>query len=137
MSDFYADKKKYWCWQKDSRSYRYPFGRLSKKEAAEMGYVAVELPRMGHYRFFMCESELLPEKTVTEHAPDHGLLYCSGNRVRMVIAAPRRDSTFTDLDSEVRFLRFAIINGKKPYSGYEIEQAARETTGELFRASEI
>lgn len=128
MSDFRADKNKYWQWRHPGKPWGYPFGRLTKKEAAEQGYDAVELSRMGSYRFFMCESGVIPESAVQEHAPDHGLLYVKGNTVKVVISAPLRKCELIDFDSEIRYLRFAIINGKKPYPYGHVEEKSQTQT---------
>ena len=115
LSDFYADKRKYFRWKHPNATSGYPYGRLLKKEAEEQGYRLEELSRMGNYRFIMCEAGLIPESAMAFHANEHGLLYCTGNRVITVVPAPRRTQLLTDLDSEIRYLRFAIINSKTPY----------------------
>lgn len=129
MADFYADKKKYWRWQNPNVKWDYfshdRFAVISKKERTERGYREVELSRMGNYRFFMCEADLIAESAIKEHAPDHGLLYCKGRSVRVIIPAPLRSRELTDYDSEIRYLRFAIINSKKPFCS-EGEQTTDE-----------
>jgi hypothetical protein len=66
---------------------------------------------MGDFRFYFCLPELLSCELIEEKAPDHGLIYLDGRRVRIVRSAPRR--TLVDKDSEIRYLRFAIINAKQ------------------------
>jgi hypothetical protein len=108
-SDFYADKKK-------RIRYKDKFGLLpawiSKKQAqAHEGFEIVEQTMMGDFRFYFCFPGVISAKMVAEHAPDHGLVYKDGRAVRIIIPAPRR--TLVDRESEIWFLRFAIINGKQ------------------------
>jgi hypothetical protein len=73
---------------------------------------------MGDFRFFMCEPDILTVDLVTKHAPDHGLIYADGRRrLKIVLPAIRREAAMIDKDSEIRYLRFAIINAKKPERG--------------------
>ena len=117
VSDFYADKKKYQYFlhpgdpERIGGGIRYSLDRMSAKFAAEHGYVVRDDSRMGDYRFFMCGAGVLPVELVTRHAPDHGLLYADGRRIRVVYPAPKRES-LVDRDAEIRYLRFAIINRK-------------------------
>jgi SH3-like domain-containing protein len=62
----------------------------------------------------MCDSDVLRKSTIEEYAPDHGLLYIEGRRVRIVRQATRRE--LVDKDGEIRYLRFAIINRKRDAS---------------------
>ena len=121
-SDFYADKKKYQYYQhpedpeRNPRPGRYSLNHMGVKFAAEHGYVLRESARMGDFRFFMCEPDVLTADLVTKHAPDHGLIYADGgHRVKIVVSAPRREATMIDKDAEIRYLRFAIINQKLPH----------------------
>ncbi len=116
LSDFYADQKKRFEWAKigaEKSTYRYKASRLTAKEALEMGYEKVEVSLMGDYRFYFCLPGVISAELVAEKAPCHGLIYLDGRAVRIVRQAPQREKV--DKDSEIRFLRFAIINGKKPY----------------------
>lgn len=114
-SDFYADKKKRLRWKPANygEGKCYPkciSSRISEKAAADEGLTRIEIPTMGDYRFYMCEPGVITAKMVEEHAPDHGLLYVEGRTVKVVRAAPER--TNVDLHSEIRYLRFVIINRK-------------------------
>ena len=75
----------------------------------------MRLPLMGNFRFYFCEEGVLPLTLVEEKAPDHGLIYKQGNRIKISRPAPRREEQWVDKYSEIRFLRFAIINGKQPH----------------------
>lgn len=112
VADFYADKAKYFQWRHKQHGWRYR-GRFKDGEAQL--YEKVFLPRMGNYRYFMCEAGLIEESLVLSQAPDHGLLWCKGRTVRVIVPAPLRLQDITDFESEIRYLRFAIINQKKPY----------------------
>jgi hypothetical protein len=114
-SDFYADRRKYIAYHEHQFGWRYAAVRITAKEAQERGYTEISLPRMGDFRFYMCEADVLPVDLVTKHAPEHGLIYVEGTRrVRIVIPATRREAAMIDKDSEIRYLRFAIINNKTP-----------------------
>ena len=70
---------------------------------------------MGDFRYFMCEDpNIISIADIVKHAPDHGLLFVQGRRVHVVMEAPRREEN-VDHPSEIRYLRFAIINRKDPY----------------------
>ena len=64
---------------------------------------------MGEYRHYMCAEGLLTAEMVEKAAPDHGLLWVCGRSVRVIRQAPKR-TDFLDLNSEVWYLRFAILN---------------------------
>lgn len=117
LRDFYADKSKYESWHKpDGPSWmRYSRSRLTVKDAAEAGMVLTKLPSMGDYRFFFCEPGIITEEQVAERHPEHGLLWLNGRSVVIVRPAPLR-TELIDKDSEIRYLRFAILNQHKPYS---------------------
>ena len=72
---------------------------------------------MGDYRFYLCEPGIITAELVADKSPDHGLIYRHGHAMKIVIPAPRRETV--DKDSEIRYLRFAIINGK---TGREIKE---------------
>lgn len=117
VSDFYADRRKYRGW----RSLRWGWvqNNVSRKEreATPGEWTEEEIPSMGDYRFYMCQPGTLGADVVMEKAPDHGLLYVEGRRVREIVKAPRRAAPH--YVAEIRYLRFAIINGKKPHKGPE------------------
>lgn len=94
IADFYADQRKRFRWG-----------------------LKTEVSRMGDYRFYLCEPGIITPELVANKAPDHGLIYRYGHAMKIVIPAPRRETV--DKDSEIRYLRFAIINGK---TGREIEE---------------
>lgn len=130
-SDFYADKKKYQYYALpggDPREawMRHSVIRMTAAFSQEHGYELRDSARMGDFRFFMCEPDVITDAMVAEHAPDHGLVYVEGRRVRVVRAAPRRDAAMIDKDGEIRYLRFAIINGKKAFALCAEDEAARE-----------
>ena len=127
-TDFYADKKKSSVWRPKagpdsdvgsygSMEWRFSRNRMTPGKAEELGYELLALPRMGNFRFFMCEREsgITPE-LLEKHAPDHGLIYVDGAR-RVTIAKPaiRREVSTVDKGAEIRYLRFAIINGKRRF----------------------
>lgn len=119
-SDFYADKKKYQYYAHPSDEprinwMRHSVTRMSPQFAAEHGYLLMESPRMGDFRFFMCEPGVISDEMVAANAPDHGLLWVEGRRVRMVRDYGRRQAELINKNGEIRYLRFAIINGKKPF----------------------
>jgi len=114
VSDFYADKKKAIGFEHPTNGDRQLHGRFGRRVAQQLGYVEVPLPRMGNFRFFMSEPDIVTINLVEKHAPDHGLLHVIGRKVVIVRDAPKRE--MVDLQTEVRYLRFAIINKKAPYS---------------------
>ena len=126
LSDFYADQRKRFEWVKKDQEpnvglYRYKMSRFTAKYAKEHGYEAVEVPMMGDFRFYLCEPGIITPELVAEKAPCHGLIYRSGRAMKIVRPAPRREKV--DKDSEIRYLRFAIINAK---SQAENEQKLEE-----------
>jgi hypothetical protein len=120
VSDFYADKQKRIGW-KDESGHIHTAHWITKKQAQENGFTQVELPMMGDFRFYLCEPGIISVELVEKHAPDHGLIYREGRAMRIVRQAPKR--TNVDKDSEIRYLRFAIINAK---SQEEIEKKLSE-----------
>lgn len=112
-SDFLADKYKAFCYRHPDIKYNYRTRsrRMTKAQAAEEGYIAEAIPRMGTRRYFMCLGpHIISPQDIQKHFPDHGLLYWEGRRIRVMIEAPLRVTP--DLASEIHFLRFAIINQK-------------------------
>lgn len=116
VRDFLADKAKYESWyKKDGPSWmRYSRSRLTAKEASEQGLELQQLSSMGDHRFFFCEPGIITTEQVAERHSDHGLLYLDGRSVRIMRQAPRR-TELVDKDSEIRYLRFAILNQHRPY----------------------
>jgi len=125
-SDFRADKNKRIGYKDDKNGHIHTMNWVTKKWAKEHGFEEVELPIMGDYRFYLCEPGIITVHMVEMHAPDHGLILKDGRKMTIVRAAPLRVNV--DKDSEIRFLRFAIINGKKPY------EKPVEETPKLFEA---
>lgn len=124
VGDFYADLRKAFLWKHPEHSlWTYPAGRISAKSALLQGYEKVRLPLMGNYRFYFCEDGVLPLYLIEEKAPDHGLIYKQGRRIKIVRPAPKREEQWWDKDAEIRFLRFTIINGKKPHKQEEFVTA--------------
>lgn len=113
-TDFYAERKKQFVWKHPKWNYFVSARRYTEKVALAQGFVKEERWRMGHYRFFMCEPEIITAEMVRQTAPDHGLLWVKGRTVSMVIKAPRRQNIA--FESEIRYLRFAIINSKSPHT---------------------
>jgi hypothetical protein len=111
-SDFYADRKKYLYWEHPEQKWRYRRSRISRKEAAESGLVEKFTECMGDFRYFVCEPMIITVEMIAHHAPDHGLVWIEGRRMHVVLQAPRREQV--DRASEIRYLRFAIINRKQP-----------------------
>lgn len=66
--------------------------------------------RMGHYRYFFVPTEIVCDKTVEEHYPDHGLLLLERDRVYVLKKAARRDEC--NLLGEMEMLRTALVNVK-------------------------
>jgi hypothetical protein len=123
VSDFYADKKK-------RVVYEDKFGRIGSyvplRTTRKMeGFKEVEIPLMGDFRFYMCVDGLLNDELIQDHQPDHGLLWVSGRKVRIVRPAPRRENV--NLPAEIRYLRFAIINRKKSHEIEPEPQLSLET----------
>jgi hypothetical protein len=114
VSDFYADKSKRLGFKDPKTGHIYTSTWWGRKAAKAQGYEEVELPMMGDYRFYLCEPRIISVELVEKHAPDHGLIYRDGRAMRIVRPAPKRENV--DKDSEIRYLRFAIINGKNPFS---------------------
>jgi hypothetical protein len=112
-NDFYAERKKQFVWKHPNWNYFVSARRYTEKAALAQGFVKEERWRMGHYRFFMCEPEIITAEMVQANAPDHGLLWVKGRSVQKVINAPRRHNVA--YESEIRYLRFAIINSKTPH----------------------
>lgn len=112
-SDFYADKKKRFRWKQPESETMLNWGRLSQKEAARMGLEREEVPVMGTYRYYLCAPGVITEEMLKEHADCHGLLYAEPRRIRVIKEAPRRENV--NYEAEIRYLRFCIINSKRPY----------------------
>ena len=113
VADFYADKKKYIAYREPEHGWTYPASRISKKKIKERGYQQIALPSMGDFRFYLCEPNVLTAALIEKHMPDHGLIVRHGRVMLTIRPAPRRN--LVDKDAEIRYLRFAIINGKQPY----------------------
>jgi hypothetical protein len=126
VSDFYADQKKHFRWAKEGITHWYKMSRITAKQASEEGYERFPVLMMGDFRFYLCEQGVLTPELVAEKMPDHGLGYVCGRSIRIVIPAPRRK--LVDKDSEIRYLRFAIINQK---TGYQREYGLEQ--GDLLR----
>lgn len=112
--DFRADKKKRIAWRDPKFGFEYPGSRIPFKEAAAQGYERLTIPVMGDYRFYMCPIGVISKEMIDEDAPDHGLLIVDGRAVWKYIDAPRR-TVDVNKDAEIRYLRFAIINGKQEF----------------------
>jgi hypothetical protein len=112
-SDFHADQKKYTRYR--SPEHGFSLRQMGADEARKLGYGLVHLSRMGDFRFYLCEPEVITSELIQKHAPDHGLLYVEGRRIRVVRQAVRREPKMIDKDAEIRYLRFSIINRKLPY----------------------
>lgn len=103
-SDFMRDEDKY-------IEYRDQWGPVRSRSKRGMGPLERRiLPRMGDFRYYLCAPGVIQPEAVETRAKDHGLLYVEGRRVRIVKEPTRRENV--DYASEVRFLRFAILNGK-------------------------
>lgn len=109
-SDFRADKQKYVRYRYRAPGVEYDNGLKTRlpKRYVDAGYVPIAVPRMGNFRFFMCPPEIITAEMVKDSAPDHGLLWCSGKKVHVVIEGPRRLEA--DYATEVHYLRFALIH---------------------------
>jgi hypothetical protein len=114
-SDFYADKKKRIAWRDPRFNFLYSGRRMSQEQATAGGYTKEEYSLMGDYRFYLCLPGVVVPEMLGEHAPNHGLLWLEGSRVRIVHDAPRREDV--NYPAEIRYLRFAIINRKRLYTG--------------------
>lgn len=119
-SDFYADLKKSRYWEHPERGWTYLRKRVSRKKALEYGLIEKHMHRMGDFRFYLCQPMIVTAEMVAKHAPDHGLLWLEGRRMRVVAQAPRRANV--DYVSEIRYLRFSIINQKQPYAPLAVER---------------
>ena len=111
LSDFYADAKKFICYTEDGKApdgYEAAWYRRYRRKCD--GLIPVQLPSMGTFRYFMCEPGIITAEHIAKCRADHGLLYVTPRRVEIAVQAPRRD--VVDLLSEVRLLRYAIINCK-------------------------
>jgi hypothetical protein len=109
MSDFYADQKKRTAYRHPETGFLYDRGDRRRWEA--LGYEQITLPRMGDFRFYLCELDLLTAELVTEKAPDHGLLYVVGRQIRIIVPAPRR--LVVDHQAEIRYLCAAVAKRQK------------------------
>lgn len=116
-TDFYADRKKQFVWKHPEWNYFVSTRQYSEKSALAQGFKKEERSRMGHYRFYFCEPGIITPEMVQQNAPDHGLLWAKGRSVSVIVKAPRR--TNIAFETEIRYLRFAIINGKLPHGGCE------------------
>lgn len=119
VSDFHADKKKKAGFKNPSYGDDYIF-RASHYRNVPEGCERIVLPRMGDFRYFMCQPGVITPEMIEKHAPDHGLLHAFGRRINVVVMAKRR--TEVDRVSEIRYLRFAIINSKKPFEPEIVQQ---------------
>jgi hypothetical protein len=108
VGDFHNDRRKPQQFKMgDFRFYLCPIG------TEQYGYAEVSIPNMGDYRYIMCPVGLLTSELIKKYTPDHGLLWVDGRVVWQLIGAPRREAV--NKDAEIRFLRFAIINGKSKF----------------------
>jgi hypothetical protein len=115
--DFYADRRKYQAYFQHEEGLRYARTQITQKAAAENGWKLIDLARMGNYRFFLCEPDVITAELVERIAPDHGLLWMeNARRLRTMRPAVRREKLMVDTDAEIRYLRFAIINEKDRFS---------------------
>jgi hypothetical protein len=113
LSDFRKDKYKYIGYKDEKWGYIHSGSYAKRQDLKRLiaeGCTEMILPRMGDFRWFMCYPGVIQPEHLAEHHQDHGLLYIEGRRVRIVIEAKRRESPC--YQSEIRYLRFAIINGK-------------------------
>jgi len=112
MSDFHADRRKAVALRHKLHGYLYR-GNAAPRYMRDEDLEPVAIPLMGDFRFFFCLPDVISAEAVEKYRPDHGLLYLAGRSVRTIRPAPRR--TDVDKDSEIRYLRFAIINRKLAY----------------------
>ena len=125
VGDFLADRVKYWRWRRpptgDEQIDRLYSGLIPNSRGIRQleadGYIRCQVPSMGNFRYFLSEQGIITPELIQKHRPDHGLLHIRGRRIQVVITAPERDAATVDLASEIRYLRFAIINGKCPIGG--------------------
>jgi hypothetical protein len=122
-TDFYAENRKRFVWKHPEWNYFVSARRYSEKSAIAQGFKKEVRAQMGHYRFFMCEPEIITPEMVQENAPDHGLLWVKGRSVSVIVNAPRR--TNIAFETEIRYLRFAIINSKTPHVLWPEEATAQ------------
>jgi hypothetical protein len=123
VADFYADRRKYKGWRNKRWGWVMTNISRAEREASPEEWSEEVIPCMGDYRLYMCYPGILAAELVAKHAPDHGLLYVEGRRIRTVIEATRRQEP--NYPAEIRYLRFAIINGKTPHEcTQEIEQTS-------------
>ena len=112
--DFYGDEQKYVRWKfKDA-----PWPCIYKERKLYINgkyvggekdrYERVVLPNMGDYRYFMCEPGII-EKEHMEKYPGHGLVHVINQRCKVILPATQREAP--NLAAEIRYLRFAIVNG--------------------------
>jgi len=106
IMDFYADKAKYERYQRGDDGWLHK-GNGRVKHLIEAGYRKVEIPNMGHRRFFLCEPDVLEAAHIKDR-PDHGLLHVAGRTIRLIVDAPMREKF--DYHSEIRCLRFALVH---------------------------
>lgn len=123
-SDFYADKKKRLRWKHPDESISLAWGRLPEKEAIAMGLEREEVPVMGNYRYYLCAPGIITEQMLADNASCHGLLYAEPNRIKIVREAPRREKF--NHEAEIRYLRFCIINRKKPFGAPDGQGATED-----------
>jgi hypothetical protein len=74
------------------------------------GWTEHRASRMGDFRWIACPDDLLSVTDIERYAPDHGLLWCNGSNLRVVVQreAPRRAKV--NHAAEVRLLRGALIH---------------------------
>jgi hypothetical protein len=113
VADFHNERRKYKLYKHPTEDWTCSAKRISRKEAEQYGYAEVSIPNMGDYRYIMCPVGLLTSELIKKYTPDHGLLWVDGRVVWQLIGAPRREAV--NKDAEIRFLRFAIINGKSKF----------------------
>src|SRR5258708_21329728 len=70
VSDFYADKKKHIGYKHPEHGYvSYGGRRIAASVAKLQGYIPIEVPLMGDYRFYFFERGILSEELIAEHMP--------------------------------------------------------------------
>lgn len=107
LSDFRADMNKYVRYLDPQYKWSHHGSRLSKEEKAT--YEVKHLPRMGDYRYYLCEPGVIEPKHISLQ---HGLLYVQGRSVRVIVEAERRTENVNQA-AEIRYLRFALIHIRK------------------------
>jgi hypothetical protein len=126
-ADFYADHKKYQAYFPHEEGLRYARNRITQKEAEARGWKLIDLARMGNFRFFICEPGIVTAELVEKFAPDHGLLWMeNARRLKLMRPAMRREKAMVDTDAEIRYLRFAIINGKNRFTVEDLDADCAE-----------